>query len=446
MSTSLDTSVRPEDRFVSAFQVHHGKALNGTTSGIAERRANAIERFADLGLPTHKQEAWKYTNIAKELKHPYTLPLTDETPSVSAEDIAPFRIDDLDAHRVVLVNGRVDAALSDIGTLPDGVVVASLNDAGASHPDLVDEHYGQYVDANDEALAALNTAFVQDGVFVYVPRGTMVEQPIFILHVTASDEDLLIQPRNLFVANAGSAVRIIEVQASLTDAQTFTNAVTEAYVGADGNLDHYLVQNEGDNASQVQTLAAYQEHDSVFDTHTTTLSGKVVRNNLTITPDGEHCESHLFGLNLSRGSMHVDNHTLVDHTKPDCMSNELYKNILTDEAKGVFNGKVYVHKDSQRINAYQSNKSLVLTNEARMYAKPELEIYADDVQCSHGATTGQIDPEGLFYLRSRGLSEERARILMLQAFAQDVIDEIKDDALRESLTDTLRERFAAYLN
>ena len=446
MSTSLDTATRPEDRFVSAFQVHHGQALNGTTAGIADRRTEAIERFAELGIPTHKKEAWKYTNIAKELEHPYTLPLTADLPSLSEDAIAPFLIDGLDAHRLVLVNGRFDDRLSHIGDLPDGVVVVNLEAAGESHGDLVDEHYGQYADADDEAFAALNTAFVQDGVFVYVPRGTMMEKPVFVLHVTATEDDLMIQPRNLFVAEDGAAARVIEVQASLTDARTFTNAVTEAYVGADGNLDHYLVQNAGDNASQVQTIAAYQEHDSVFDTHTTTLSGKVVRNNLTITPDGTHCESHLFGLNLGRDTMHVDNHTLVDHVEADCFSNELYKNILTDEAKGVFNGKVFVHKDSQRINAYQSNKSLVLTNTARMYAKPELEIYADDVQCSHGATTGQIDPEALFYLRSRGLSEERARILMLQAFAQDVIDEVKDDALRESLTETLRDRFSSYVD
>ena len=446
MSTSLETSTRPEDRFVSAFQVHHGQALNGTTAGIADRRAAAIERFAELGLPTHKQEAWKYTNIAGELQHPYTLPITAETPSLSKADIEPFLIDGLDAHRLVLVNGRFDPTLSDIGDVPNGVVVTNLEAAGDAHADLVDAHYGKYADADEEALAALNTAFVQDGVFVYVPRGTMLEKPVFVLHLSATDDDLMIQPRNLFVAEAGTAARVIEVQASLTDAQTFTNAVTETYVGADGNFDHYLVQNAGDHASQVQTLAAYQEHDSVFDTHTTTLSGKVVRNNLTITPDGTHCESHLFGLNLGRDQMHVDNHTLVDHVEADCFSNELYKNILTGEAKGVFNGKVFVHKDSQRINAYQSNKSLVLTNTARMYAKPELEIYADDVQCSHGATTGQIDPEGLFYLRSRGLSEERARILMLQAFAQDVIDEIKDDALRASLTETLRDRFASYVD
>ena len=446
MSTSLDTATHPEDRFVSAFQVHHRRALNGTTAGIANRRAAAIERFAELGLPTHKQEAWKYTNISKELEHPYTLSITAETPDLSEDAIAPFLIDDLDAHRLVLVNGRFDANLSDVGDLPNGVIVTNLEAAGDEHADLVDAHYGQYADAEEEPFVALNTAFVQDGVFVYIPRGTMLEKPVFVLHVTATDGDLMIQPRNLFVAEDGAAARVIEAQASLTDTQTFTNAVTEAYVGADGNFDHYLVQNAGDHASQVQTLAAYQEHDSVFDTHTTTLSGKVIRNNLTITPDGTHCESHLFGLNLSRDQMHVDNHTLVDHVEADCFSNELYKNILTDEAKGVFNGKVFVHRDSQRINAYQSNKSLVLTNTARMYAKPELEIYADDVQCSHGATTGQIDPEGLFYLRSRGLSEEKARILMLQAFAQDVIDEIKDDALRASLTETLRERFASYMD
>ena len=446
MPTTLDTSVRPEDRFVSAFEMSQGQTLNGTNAKISQQRETAIQRFAELGIPTNKLEAWKYTDISKIVDREYALSLSAEVPTVSDDDLQAHLIDGLDAHRIVTVNGRVSRELSDIGELPDGVVVSGLAEAGANHPSVVEEHYGQYADTENEAMTALNTAFVQDGVFVYVPEGTVVEKPIYAVHLTVSDEDLMIQPRHLFVVEAGAIARIIETQHTLGDARTFTNAVREAYVGAEGNLDHYLCQMESDAASQVNTTAAYHEDNSVFSTNTITLTGEVVRNNLTITPDGEFCESNLYGLYLGRDDSHVDNNTLVDHVHADCVSNELYKNVLNDQCTGVFNGKVFVRRDSQRINAYQSNKSIVLSDEASMYAKPELEIYADDVQCSHGATSGQLDEEGVFYLRSRGLSKRRARILMLQAFAQDVVDEVSDDVVREYLTGQLRERFAAYFD
>ncbi len=444
MTTALDTDVRPEDRFISAFEVNQGQALNGTNASIAQQREDAIERFAELGIPDNNLEAWKYTNISKTIDRPYTLPLSPEPPSVDPSDIAPFLIDDLDAHRVVLVNGRVDESLSDIGELPPGVVVSSLAQAGADHPNVVEEHYGQYADAENEALTALNTAFVQDGAFVYVPSGTIVEKPIFFLHVTAGQEDLFLQPRHLFVVEDGAIARIIETQHSLTDTHTFTNTVGEAFVGERANLEHYLVQDEGPMASQVHTRAGQQKDDSVYTTDTVTFSGEVIRNNANIEADGSFCESNLYGLCIGKDDMHVDNHTRMDHVQPDCNSNELYKHVLNDESTAVFNGKVFVSRGSQRIDAYQQNDTIVLTNEANIYTKPELEIYADDVVCSHGATTGQVDEEGVFYLRSRGLSERRARILMLQAFTDEVLSEFKIDALRDYITDKIRRRFASY--
>ncbi len=444
MTTALDTDVRPEDRFISAFEVNQGQALNGTNASIAQQREDAIERFAELGIPDNNLEAWKYTNISKTIDRPYTLPLSPEPPSVDPSDIAPFLIDDLDAHRVVLVNGRVDESLSDIGELPPGVVVSSLAQAGADHPNVVEEHYGQYADAENEALTALNTAFVQDGAFVYVPSGTIVEKPIFFLHVTAGQEDLFLQPRHLFVVEDGAIARIIETQHSLTDTHTFTNTVGEAFVGERANLEHYLVQDEGPMASQVHTRAGQQKDDSVYTTDTVTFSGEVIRNNATIEADGSFCESNLYGLCIGKDDMHVDNHTRMDHVQPDCNSNELYKHVLNDESTAVFNGKVFVSRGSQRIDAYQQNDTIVLTNDANIYTKPELEIYADDVVCSHGATTGQVNEEGVFYLRSRGLSERRARILMLQAFTDEVLSEFKIDALRDYITDKIRRRFASY--
>ncbi|MFB6247782.1 MAG: Fe-S cluster assembly protein SufD [Salinibacter sp.] len=444
MTTALDTDVRPEDRFISAFEVNHGQALNGTNASIAQQREDAIERFSQLGIPDNSLEAWKYTDISKTIDRPYTLPLAPEVPSVDPDDIAPFTIGAMDAHRVVLVNGRVDASLSDIGDLPSGVVISSLAEAGDEHPDVVEAHYGQYADFEDEALTALNTAFVQDGAFVYVPSGTMLEKPIFFLHVAAGSEALFLQPRHLFVVEDGAVARIVEAQHSLTDAQRFTNTVSEAFVGERANLEHYLVQDEGPAASQVHTRAGKQKDDSVYSTNTITFSGEVVRNNATVEVDGSFCESNLYGLCIGEDEMHVDNHTQMNHVEPDCNSNELYKHVLNDESTAVFNGKVFVSRGSQRIDAYQQNDTIVLTTDANIYTKPELEIYADDVVCSHGATTGQVDEEGVFYLRSRGLSERRAHIMMLQAFTDEVLSEYNIDPLREYIAEKIRRRFASY--
>ena len=445
MTTALDTDTDPKDRFISAFEVNHGQTLNGTSASIAQQREDAIEHFSELGIPTNDLEAWKYTNIAKIIDRPYTLPLGSDTPSVDKSDIAPFLIDDMDAHRVVLVNGRVDESLSDIGELPSGVVVSGLAQAGDEHPDVVEEHYGQYADYEDDAMTALNTAFVQDGAFVYVPSGTIVEKPIFFLHITASDEDLFLQPRHLFVVEDGGIAKIVEAQHSLTDAQTFTNTVGEAFVGEKGNLDHYLLQDEGHSASQVHTRAAQQKDDSVYSTQTVTYTGEVIRNNAVVEADGTFCESNLYGLVIGKDDMHVDNHTRMDHVQPDCNSNELYKHVLNDESTAVFNGKVFVARGSQRIDAYQQNDTIVMNNNAQIYTKPELEIYADDVECSHGATTGQVDEEGVFYLRSRGLSERRARIMMLQAFSEEVLTELSIDPFRDYVTELIRDRFATYV-
>ncbi len=444
MPTTVQEKATPTERFAEAFETHASHLLlNGTAeTPLGRPRREAFRRFRDLGVPTSKLEAWKYTNISKTLRHEYRIALADSAPDLDRGAIEPFLIPGLDAHRVVLVDGRFSEALSDIGDLPDGVLVTNLAEAAEARAGMLEDYYNRLAgDLEGEALVALNTAFAQDGAVVYVPRGVVLERPVFVLHLTQSKEDVLTQPRSLFVVEENASARVVEARRTATGARVFANAVTETFVGRHGHFDHYLVQDEGARASQTLFTAARQEPESVFDTHTFTLSGEVVRNDLVITPDGEHCETHLRGLYLGQGQLHVDNHTVVEHAKPDCFSNELYKGILAGSSTGVFNGRVHVHRDAQRINAYQSNKNIVLENTAAIYSKPELEIYADDVQCSHGSTTGQLDEEAIFYLQTRGLSQERAKRLLLRAFARDVVETVKSEPLRAYLDEEIAKRF-----
>ncbi len=430
---------RPEAFYLAAFEAMEGVTLNGTHAGLRATRRDAMERFAALGFPTRKVEAWKYTDIAKVFAQPHH----PASPHAAApEDIDPYLIPGLDAHVVVLLNGRFQPTLSSSEALPGGMIVSSFASAAEENTDLFDKHFGRYADYTDAPLTALNTAFAQDGVFVYVPKGVVLEKTVHVLNLISGEDNVLVQPRSLFIVEEGASLRVVESTVGSSHAQTLSNSVIEIYVGRNANARYYQIQDAGDAASEVNTVHVYQEADSVFSTHTLTLSGGVVRNNLSILPDGEGCESNLYGLFLCSGKMHVDNHTLVDHARPSCNSNEMYKGVLDDTSSGVFNGKVLVRRDAQKTNAYQSNKSIVLVPTAKMYSKPELEIYADDVKCSHGATTGELDPEALFYLRSRGIPEQTARAMLLLAFAGDVVNTITLDPLREILDSVIHNRFA----
>ncbi len=432
---------RLEERFVSAFEMDAGKALNGTNTKLHELRKQAIDRFESLGFPTRKDEAWKYTNINSVLTHGFKVLAAPPAAEVDASDVTSFAIPDLDAHVVVLVNGRFSDRLSSIGALPDGVKIESLESASEAHPEVVDRYFGRTAQHGGDVFTALNTAFTLDGLFVYVPKGRVLEKPIHVINLQKADEDLFLQPRNLLVFEEHAQAKVIETSYSLNDTRTFTNVVTEVFVGERALVELYLVQDQGDEASLVSNTNVYQEGSSVFTAGTLTFSGDVVRNNVHVLPNAEHCETHLYGLFLPRGDTHVDNHTFVDHAKPDCVSNELYKGVLDDRSSGVFNGKVFVRPDAQRINAFQENKTVLLTEDVTMNSKPELEIYADDVKCSHGATTGQLDPEALFYLRSRGLPERQAIGMLLHAFVGDVIEHVRVDALRRVLDERVTNRF-----
>ena len=439
MTNITTDSKSVEKHFETLFSANIDHNLNGNNGYISKLRREGMHRFSELGLPGKKSEAWKYTPVRRFLKSDYAFNATiSEEPTAS--QLNTLFIEGLDAYRMVLVNGHFAPTLSNTDGLPDGVTCSSFNEAQQTKGQLIEDHLGKYTSDEQDPFVALNNAFLLDGIVIHVPKGVVVDKPVFILHITTAGKAIAIMPRILVIAEENSQINIIERHASFAEQDVFYNPVAEMVTGMHAHVHHYQIQDAGNQQSMISTIYAYQHKESYYSTLTVTLSGNVVRNNLTILPDAEGCESHLLGLVLGKGKMHVDNHTLVDHAKPNCFSNELYKNILDNESTGVFNGKVLVRQDAQQINAYQSNKSVTLTDDARMFSKPELEIYADDVRCSHGATTGQLDAEALFYLRSRGLKEEQARAMLLQAFVGDVLETIKIEPLRAYLIDEIAQR------
>ncbi len=433
MIDTLEQAATFEDRIATAFE-------RSTAPG--DLRARARTAFGTLGLPTRKHEAWKYTRIEKALRHDYAV-ASDIASTLSASDVAGYRIDGLDAFTLVVVNGVVAPDLGDANGLPAGVHVGSLRAAVESHPEMIEAHIGQYADVDSDTFIALNTAFDLDGVFLSIDQGVTLARPVQIVHVTDASEDALVQTRNLYLFGENSEALVVETYHSRGGVKAFANRVSEVVVGRAARVNLLQLQTEDDDASQVNTVQVYQQAQSHFRAHTYTLGGDLVRNNVNAVPGGEGCETHLYGLYILGGEQHVDNHTLVDHAAPNCFSNELYRGIVDDRATGVFNGKVFVRRDAQQTNAYQSSQGVVLSDDAHHHSKPELEIYADDVKCSHGSTTGELEPEHVFYLRSRGLSESQAKGLLLYAFAHDIVTELPHAALRDYLDGLIERRLDA---
>ncbi len=429
------------DRFVAAHAALDGHTLNGSNAHVHTLRIEALAHAQRLGLPTRRSESWKYTAIEKILVHEYALTQAEQPFSPTSADVDAALMPGLDADIVVLVDGRFDANLSRIGDLPDGVIVTSLQSAAAQHATLVDKHLGAYSRPDDEVFAALNTAFLADGAFVYVPSGVTLDRPVHIVSLHSASESRMVQPRLLVVAEDDAHAVLVDTTRVHGESKLFVNYVAEFYVGAKSTVTHYRVQDEGPNVTEVATFDAHQEDESVFTTITVGLSGETLRNNIRVTSAGSNTDTHMNGLFLLDGKAHADNSTFMDHAAADCESNELYKHVLWDDATGIFNGKILVRPDSQRINAYQSSRAMMLGDGSTMNAKPELEIYADDVQCSHGAATGRLDPEALFYLRARGIPMQNARALLLLAFAREVNETMELEPFRVWVDEQLQARF-----
>ncbi len=398
-------------------------------------RQQAFARFWELGFPTVHDEDWRFTNVAPIASTPFTLP--EGASHVDPNDLQPYVLDDTSC-RLVFVNGRFAPELSDRKTLPGNIVVDSLASVLQSDGAGVERHLARYEDFNNAAFTALNTAFLEDGAYVSIPRNTVLDKPIYLLYVSVGGPaPQMTHPRNLIVVGEQAQAAIVEDYISLGGGAFFSNVVTELVVGDNGVVEHYLVEREDRQAYNVSTLRIQQGRTANVASHSVLLGGALVRNNVHPVLDGEGGECLINGLFLGAGQQHMDNYMEVEHRAPHCGSRQFYNGILDQRARGVFHGRIIVHKGAQKTDAKQTNRNLLLSDDAQIDTKPQLEIYADDVKCTHGATIGQIDEEALFYLRARGIPEQEARGLLLFAFAHECLDRMKSPAVRDWLSQSV---------
>ncbi len=410
----------------------------GSPEWLRSLREKAIKRSAALGFPTVRDEDWKFTNLTPLARTHFRLAEGGHEPA--AKELAPFRFDK-QALRLVFVNGRYAPDLSDKAKLPKGVVAGSLAAALDGRRELVEAQLARYADYESDFFSALNTAFMQDGGFVYVPRNTVLAKPIHLLFVTtAASEATVSHPRNLIVVEEVSQAAVVEEYVSLGGGDHFSNVVTELVVGESSVVEHYMIERESDNAYNIGTLRIEQGRDSNVASHTVLFGGALVRNNVhpVLAGEGGHCVIN--GLFMPTGRQHMDNFMRVEHASPHCDSRQFYNGILDQNAHGVFSGRIIVHKAAQKTDAKQTNRNLLLSESAQIDSKPQLEIYADDVKCTHGATIGQLDDEAVFYLRARGISEEAARALLLFGFATENLERMKLDKVRDYVEELVTDR------
>ncbi|WP_461588619.1 Fe-S cluster assembly protein SufD [Winogradskyella sp.] len=419
-----------KEKLVSSFMAFENTV--DIDSPIHDIRTEAIKAFETEGFPTKRQEAWKYTSLNSVLKHDYSVfPKHEE--ALEFKDVKKYFIHDIDSYKIIFIDGKYSSHLSQ--TTHDGIDVCLMS-AALTKPKyrIIVENYFNKI-ATKDGISSLNTAFSAEGAYIHIPKNKLVEKPIQIIHFSTGNEAaLMLQPRNLIVVDENSHVQIIERHQSLTDNPVLTNSVTEIFANKRAIVDYYKIQNDRETASLIDNTFINQKRESIAKVHTFSFGGKLTRNNLNFYQNGERIDSTMKGITIIGNKQHVDHNTLVHHIEPNCESHQDYKGIFDDRATGVFNGKVIVEKEAQKTNAFQANNNILVSDKASINTKPQLEIFADDVKCSHGCTIGQLDESAMFYLRSRGIPEKEARALLMFAFSNNVLDSVKIPEIKNRIT------------
>jgi Fe-S cluster assembly protein SufD len=429
-------TMRPHDPVLATFDEFDRSGQGSTPSWLQALRKGGIAHFAELGFPTTNHEEWRFTNVTPIAKTAWVLP--DGAAKITEKDVLTNVFSDVPGKRVVFVDGRFSRELSskDLSGSQSatGLRIHSIHDAVRSTNPLVMHSLARYARYDENSFVALNTAFVNDGAVIIVPARFVAPDPVYILYVsTAAKPNTVTHPRTLVVAQRDSQLKVIEHYVTLGSNNCFTNAVTEIILEESAVVEHCKVQDESLNSCHIATIQTQQAARSNLISHSISIGGGITRNNINCALDGERLEATLNGLYLGRDSQLVDHHTAIYHNKPNCNSHEYYHGILDGKSQGVFNGKIFVRPEAQKTDAKQTNRNLLLSDDATMDTKPQLEIFADDVKCTHGATIGQLDPESIFYLRARGIGLEVARKMLLHAFASEIVNRISIEPIREQL-------------
>jgi Fe-S cluster assembly protein SufD len=427
-------ATKQTDPYLKAFERFEQAGASRQPSWLFPLRKAGLACFAELGFPTLKHEDWRFTNVAPIAKLPFKPVFETKIDGLTTDSLVQFPFAKLPGTRLVFVNGHYAAELSTTPAQPDGIKASNLAAALTSDSALIEKHLGRYVRTEDNAFAALNNAFFQDGGFIYVPARQAITEPVQFLFINTSKEaGATTHPRNLVIVEREAKATLIESYVTLASTPTFTNAVTEFALGDNSVVEHCKFQDESASAFHIAALHSHLGRSVTFSSHSIATGARLSRNNIRTTLDGEGIEAVLNGVYITNGDQLADHHMIVDHAKPRCASHEYFNGILAGKSKGVFHGRILVRPDAQKTDAKQTNKNLLLSDEATADAKPQLEIYADDVKCTHGATIGQLNEDSIYYLRSRGIGLETARRMLIHAFAGEIIDRVKHDALREEL-------------
>lgn len=409
-----------KEKFISSFIAFEQRV--DTATDLHDIRTEALKMFEEKGFPTKKEEAWKYTSLNAVLNNDFAILPKNET-AVEFKDVKKYFLNDVDTYKLVFINGIFSSHLS--STTHDGLDVCLMSSAlnKPKYKMVIDTYFNEVADKKD-SLTSLNTAYAAEGAFIHIPKSTVVAKPIEILYFTTGTVPNFVQPRNLIIVGENAHVQILERHQSLTDAVTVTNAVTEIFAQKRAIVDYYKLQNDVLTANLIDNTFVSQKQESRVSVHTFSFGGNLTRNNLNFYQQGERIDSTLKGVTIIGDKQHVDHYTLVNHEQPNCESHQNYKGIYDDRSTGVFNGKIFVDKIAQKTDAFQQNNNILLTDKAALNTKPQLEIFADDVKCSHGCTIGQLDESAMFYMQQRGIPKKEARALLMYAFTDEVISSV----------------------